>query len=145
MLKLTAFLIVLLAATPYREYRREEMVSEGEASGTAIVGPGATTPGAAVFGKCTNWVGVYGESEKHNGVHGESKSQSGNGVTGFNTSSNGGIGVFGYALHRVLGVILKERLEFLQGGQLHFEGDVEVTGEIRLLNADCAEDFDIFS
>jgi hypothetical protein len=25
----------------------------------------------------------------------------------------------------------------------YFEGDVEVTGDIRLLNADCAEDFDI--
>jgi len=69
----------------------------GEASGTTFVGPGATTPGAGVFGKCTNWVGVYGVSEKHNGVHGESKSQSGNGVAGYNTSSDGGIGVFGYA------------------------------------------------
>ena len=27
----------------------------------------------------------------------------------------------------------------------HFEGDVEVTGDIRLLNADCAEDFDTSS
>jgi hypothetical protein len=25
----------------------------------------------------------------------------------------------------------------------YFEGDVEVTGDIRLTNADCAEDFDI--
>jgi hypothetical protein len=32
-----------------------------------------------------------------------------------------------------------------QGGRLagRFEGDVEVTGDIRLINADCAEDFDI--
>jgi hypothetical protein len=41
--------------------------------------------------------------------------------------SNSGIGVHG------------------KGGQLAglFEGDVEVTGDIRLKNADCAEDFDI--
>ena len=41
--------------------------------------------------------------------------------------SNSGIGVHG------------------RGGRLagYFEGDVEVTGDIRLLNADCAEDFDI--
>lgn len=33
----------------------------------------------------------------------------------------------------------------LSGGHLaaFFEGDVEVTGDIRLTNADCAEDFDI--
>jgi hypothetical protein len=34
---------------------------------------------------------------------------------------------------------------FGQGGQLagRFEGDVEVTGDIRLVNQDCAEDFDV--
>ena len=34
---------------------------------------------------------------------------------------------------------------FAKGGRLAalFEGDVEVTGDIRLKNADCAEDFDI--
>jgi hypothetical protein len=33
----------------------------------------------------------------------------------------------------------------LGGGRIapRFEGDVEVTGDIRLLNADCAEDFDV--
>jgi hypothetical protein len=32
-----------------------------------------------------------------------------------------------------------------KGGRLagYFEGDVEVTGDLRLLNADCAEDFDV--
>jgi hypothetical protein len=34
---------------------------------------------------------------------------------------------------------------YAKGGKLagFFEGDVEVTGDIRLVNADCAEDFDI--
>jgi hypothetical protein len=33
-----------------------------------------------------------------------------------------------------------------KGGRLagFFEGDLEVTGDIRLANADCAEDFDVF-
>jgi hypothetical protein len=43
-------------------------------------------------------------------------------------------------------VLAKVALVLLgRGGRLagRFEGDVEVTGDIRLLNADCAEDFDI--
>ena len=56
-------------------------------------------------------------------MFGESKGK-GAGIAGVSTT---GIGVFG------------------RGGQLagRFEGDVEVTGDIRLANADCAEDFDI--
>ncbi|MFN8568185.1 MAG: hypothetical protein U0Z44_11875 [Kouleothrix sp.] len=36
---------------------------------------------------------------------------------------------------------------FAKGATLagRFEGDLEVTGDIRLLNADCAEDFDVLS
>jgi hypothetical protein len=68
--------------------------------------------------------GVYGESLGANaGVFGNAK---GNGA-GLQGLSASGIGVFG------------------KGGRLaaRFEGDVEVTGDIRLTNADCAEDFDI--
>ncbi|WHZ26430.1 MAG: hypothetical protein OJF51_001225 [Nitrospira sp.] len=69
-----------------------------------------------------NGFGVYGRSARAAGVQGESKE--GNGVAGISTS---GMGVYG------------------KGGRLagFFEGDVEVTGDIRLTNADCAEDFDI--
>jgi hypothetical protein len=57
-----------------------------------------------------------------NEVHGTSRA--GDGVFG---ESNTGVGVHG------------------KGGRLagFFEGDVEVTGDIRLTNADCAEDFDV--
>jgi hypothetical protein len=57
-----------------------------------------------------------------NEVHGISRT--GDGVFG---ESNTGVGVHG------------------KGGRLagFFEGDVEVTGDIRLTNADCAEDFDV--
>jgi hypothetical protein len=34
-------------------------------------------------------------------------------------------------------------LAFSNGTAAVFQGDVEVTGDIRLTNADCAEDFDI--
>ncbi len=67
--------------------------------------------------------GAYTVSANDSGVFG-SNDGSGNGVAGF---SKGGIGVLG------------------RGGRLagRFEGDVEVTGDIRLVNADCAEDFNI--
>jgi hypothetical protein len=72
------------------------------------------------------WHGVYGETPSTTGgagVWGEHKG-AGSGVVGV---SNSGAGVYG------------------KGGRVagFFEGDVEVTGDIRMLNADCAEDFDI--
>jgi len=74
--------------------------------------------------------GVSGQSKTNHGVHGESSE--GRGVVGIGTSAQG-IGVFG------------------KGGKFAgaFEGDVQVTGnldvtgDVRLHNADCAEDFDI--
>lgn len=68
-------------------------------------------------------VGVYGFSPHNDGVYGAT---SGTGVSGVHGENPNGIGVSGK-------------------GQLagFFEGDVEVTGDIRLKNADCAEDFDI--
>jgi hypothetical protein len=50
-------------------------------------------------------------------------SKTGSGVSGY---SDSGIGIYGKG--KIAGF---------------FEGDVEVTGDIRLANADCAEDFDI--
>jgi hypothetical protein len=77
---------------------------------------------AGVRGSSTDGRGVEGQSINSDGVVGNS--DSGEGVIGL---SNKGIGVHG------------------KGGRLagFFEGDVEVTGDIRLANADCAEDFDV--
>ena len=76
-----------------------------------------------VEGWATNSEGVVGISTNGNGVWGQTE---GGGVGVLGTSKNG-VGVHG------------------KGGRLagFFEGDVEVTGDIRLTNADCAEDFDI--
>jgi hypothetical protein len=80
--------------------------------------------GAGVVGKSKNWVGVLGDSETKEGVHGECRGQHGAGVVALNTG--GGIGIL--AKGTIAG---------------RFEGNVDVTGDIRLLNADCAEDFDV--
>jgi hypothetical protein len=90
-------------------------------------GPGVygRSDGAGVIGVSQTWMGVYGESQGGGaGVWGEHKA-GGHGVVG--VGNGNGAGVYG------------------RGGRVagFFEGDVEVTGDLRLTNADCAEDFDI--
>ena len=99
-----------------------------------------SSPG--VFGQSDTGIGVQGTSRTNHAVHGESAagrgvvgiSQTFVGVTGISTSLDGVLGtsVTGIGVHG-------------KGGKLagFFEGDVEITGDIQLPNADCAEDFDI--
>jgi hypothetical protein len=103
-------------------------------------------PGAGVFGLSTNSVGVWGESQSVNypGVFG--KSAKWQGVHGESTDQVGVIGVS----QNFVGIWGETRSPnqagiFGKGPRLagRFEGDVEVTGDIRLINADCAEDFSI--
>jgi hypothetical protein len=75
-----------------------------------------TAAGIGVYGTSDNSVGVWGTSINHEGVHAE-------------TRSNNSPAIFA------------KHMGNLTAGR--FEGDVEVTGDIRLANADCAEDFDI--
>ena len=84
---------------------------------------GSSVEGRGVEGWATGSEGVVGISTNGTGVWGQTEG-AGIGVAG---SSAHGIGVHG------------------KGGRLAglFEGDVEVTGDLRLTNADCAEDFDI--
>jgi hypothetical protein len=81
-----------------------------------------------VFGR-SNSTGVFGFSDKAGG---------GTGVVG-NTNAGSGIGVHG-ATSTGVGILGTSNASGPAG---RFEGDVEVTGDIRLINADCAEDFDI--
>lgn len=88
-----------------------------------------------VFGKSTQNAGVVGESDQLHGIFGVCHNPNGGGL--FGTNDRGGAGVVGVS-DAGIGVWGK-------GGVLagRFEGDVEVTGDIRLANADCAEDFDV--
>ncbi len=112
-----------------------------EGSGTGVVGESKTGKGVhgisessdGVFG--SGRVGVSGVSETFHAIYGISHDVNNGGV--FGTNDKGGFGVIGVS-EQGIGISAK-------GGKLagYFKGDVEVTGDIRLTNADCAEDFDI--
>jgi hypothetical protein len=96
---------------------------EGESvSGDGVIGKGRrgvvgeSDTFQGVYGHSRDNAGVVGESEEFDGVWGLSRKATAAGVSGHNTA--GGMAGF-------------------------FEGDVVVTGDIRLANADCAEDFDV--
>jgi hypothetical protein len=119
-----------------------------------------------------NGNGVYGRSKNRNGVYGVSSAAEHSGVVGQNDNGTGVLGrskssrgVWGLS-DTAEGVIAQTKssttaaLAAYQSNPdsntaalyakhdgnrtaAFFEGDVEVTGDIRLRNADCAEDFDI--
>jgi hypothetical protein len=117
---------------------------------TGVLGTSKT--GDGVFGKGRR--GVVGESETFQGVYGRSGDNAGvvgesarmHAVFGITHSTFAGVwggsdaGGTGVAGESSTGVGVHGK-----GGRLAglFEGDVEVTGDIRLTNADFAEDFDI--
>ena len=78
---------------------------------------GFSDSGQAVYGHSNTQAGVVGESDEFDGVYGISHNPQHAGVTGYNPG-----GLAGY-----------------------FDGDVVVTGDVRLINADCAEEFPIAS
>jgi len=84
--------------------------------------------------------GVYGQSG-HQGVMGLSTSADGTGVYGGSTSPGGGSGI-GVRGETSSGVGVQGQ-SFGSGLAGKFIGNLEVTGDIQLINADCAEDFDI--
>lgn len=117
---------------------------QGDSSGgEAVVGVSQT--GRGVQGTSNSWQGVYGlsqtnagvvgESPKFHGIYGVSHDPNNGGVYGTNDGS--GFGVIGVSPNGI-GVSGK-------GGKLaaRFEGDVEVWGDIRLTNGDCAEEFSV--
>jgi hypothetical protein len=100
-----------------------EGISESTTGGFGVFGTNIAG-GTGVAGISTKWVGVYGETAGTGaGVWGEHK---GDGV-GVKAVSNTGVGLVASS----------------KGTAAIFQGDVEVTGDIRLTNADCAEDFNI--
>jgi len=116
---------------------------------------GESVNGRGVVGSSETAYGVYAHSKKSAGIRGDS--DEGRGVEGWATATNcegvvgisaNGNGVWGQTEGAGAGVLGTSKSGigiYGNGGRLaaFFEGDVEVTGDIRLKNADCAEDFDI--
>ncbi|CAA9278133.1 MAG: hypothetical protein AVDCRST_MAG93-3009 [uncultured Chloroflexia bacterium] len=115
---------------------------------------GEATDGTGVVGISTTWVGVYAETNAPadagaSGVLGEGKA-GGDGVRGY-ASGRGKAGVAGFHLTNdgpgIFGKgspagVFEGDVEVT--GDIRFEGDVEVTGDIRLTGGqDVAEDFDV--
>lgn len=99
----------------------ENAIEGVSVDGRGVVGTSETDYGIRAHSRKLS--GIRSSSDEGGGVEGESKG-GGTGVVGI---SNSGVGVHG------------------KGGRLagFFEGDVKVTGDISLANADCAEDFDV--
>ena len=107
-----------------------------------------------VRGHSVNGRGIEGFSDRLEGVVGISKASTG--VLGISESSGAGVvgeskdfdGVFGVSHNPARAGVSGHNLDNngnpnLGGLAGFFAGDVVVTGDIRLTNADCAEDFDV--
>jgi hypothetical protein len=99
--------------------------AESRGQGPGLVGKSVgfgSAPG--VWAEGGGGPGLFAVSQTNEGVHAESKVATWAAVSATNKGQGPGLWASGAPAG-------------------HFEGDVEVTGDIRLLNADCAEDFDL--
>lgn len=127
------------------------VVGINEKGGDGIIGKGrrgvvgVSVELQGVFGSSTKNAGIVGESAESHAVFGISHSSNNGGIIGINDA--GGWGVIGRsdANTGISGESGTGVGVHGKGGRLagFFEGNVEVTGDIRLANADCAEDFDV--
>jgi len=118
----------------------------GQYAGNGIAG----STGAGVVGIGEGFVGIHGKRDTQNAVLGESDAT--DAVVG-STQGNGKAGVLGLSPNgnAVVGLSDHGTGVFGQGGQwagsfvgrVLVQGDIQVTGDINLVNADCAENFDI--
>lgn len=129
--------------------------------GTGVVGSSSTSHGvhgingqgsstnapaisAGVWGETDNGFGVYGNSANNNGVHGDSMNS--DAIVGVARAA-GKAGVLGISDNGngVSAMSANGTGVFATGGQRagFFQGNIEVTGDVLLTGADCAEDFDI--
>jgi len=141
--------------------------SENQGWGYAVAGSIKSKGGAAVYGVSQNdegnGIGVKGESKKSVGVYGESESyvgvqgkvKSGNNasgvwgtcsgdstVNGVKGTSTGGVGVLGET-QTYVAILGRGPVAGRFEGDVEVKGNIEVTKDIKLLNGDCAENFDV--
>ena len=143
--------------------------ARGTTGGAGVMGEG--DPAAGVIGKSTKWIGVYGETAGiENGPAGVWGEHKGAGC-GVKAVSKDGVGLAAYsasneAIHAESGTTggviaayntnpgengfaIFAKKEGTQGHAGFFDGNVWISGDlsvgkdIKLVNADCAEDFDI--
>jgi hypothetical protein len=137
------------------------MVAINDANGVGVQGRsggnvgvvGESDTGRGVMGISNGNFGVSGESQLFPGVRGHSVNGRGTegfsdnleGVVGISKQNTGVLGISEAGGAGVIGESASGVGVHGKGGRLagFFEGDVEVTGDIRLANADCAEDFDV--
>ena len=86
--------------------------------------------GIGVVGKSVSGVGVWGVSDAHEGMHAETKSTTTAALAAYQMNPNSTTAAL-YAKHHG------------NGAAAVFDGNVHVSGDIILANADCAEDFDV--
>jgi hypothetical protein len=104
-----------------------------------------TAQGIGVYGSSHDGVGVWGASRNREGVYAESHSATIAAIAAFMMNRDG----VGAALHAEnrghgAGVFAKgERLAALFVGDVEVQGSIRATGNITLLNADCAEEFNV--
>lgn len=89
-----------------------------------------TAAAVGAINKGTGGAAFYGISQGGEGVHGETNSPTFAGVAGYALNPNGtGAGVYGESRGK--------------GPAGFFKGNVMVTGDVMLINADCAEEFEV--
>ncbi len=113
-------------------------ISTSTVGGAGVAGVG--NPGPGVIGTSTKWIGVYGETD---GVENGPSAVMGDGKAG-------GVGVKGHASGQGIAAVAGYHITNTGPGVYGkgapagmFDGDVVVTGDIQLPNADCAEEFDV--
>jgi hypothetical protein len=131
------------------------LFGDGGSGGRGVVGISNTHTG--VEGNSNSGVALFGSSNTGEGVHGVSHSSGAAAVIGINDNtgpgvrgvSNGFDGVSGTSLSSahagVAGTNTSGGMGLFASGNPagRFVGNVEVTGDIFLVNADCSEDFDV--
>lgn len=120
-------------------------------SGTGVAGVSKSGRGVYAYSDSSDGIagisdsgtGIFGTG-KRNGVHG--KSASGRAVLGENSATGDGVAGFSNSGTGVAGVSKTGTGVFAwsdSGRAGYFHGHVEVTGEIRMIGADCAEEFSV--
>lgn len=105
------------------------VIGKDNGAGDGVVGEGRR----GVVGRSPTYQGVYGWSEQNAGVVGES--QAFHALYGVSHGVNNA-GVFAYNDAGGYAAIFN--------GRVNVEGNLTVSGDVLLANADCAEDFDVF-